>query len=105
MPPSPSAAASQQAISDFISVIRATPEGESLTVSILRSKSSEPITVEIQPQRQLANAPKSIGVLLTPNYVRTEVIKADNPIEAITPAAKLVASITGETATGLITLF
>jgi RIP metalloprotease RseP len=105
MAKSPSASASQKAISDFISVIRATPEGESLQVSILRNKGSEPITVDIRPQRLDAKAPKTIGVLLAPNYVRTEIVKVNNPIEAVTPAATLVSAITKETASGLFTFF
>ncbi|CAB9503079.1 Probable membrane metalloprotease ARASP2, chloroplastic [Seminavis robusta] len=103
MSQSPGAAASQQAISNFISDIRATPDGYSLQVSILRNKQAE--TVSIQPKRVSPDGPKTIGVLLTPNFIKTEVIKFDNPVQAVAPAAKLVSSSTKDTAAGLFSVF
>ena len=101
----PTAAVSQKAISDFISVIRTTPDGDSLQVSVIRQKGADPVDVTIQPKRIEANAPKTIGVMLSPNFIRTELMKVDNPVDAVVPAAKLVSSITKETASGLVMFF
>ena len=103
MTESPSAAVSQEAISDFIKTIRATPDGESLSVSILRNGGRQ--DVSIQPKKMDGNSAKSIGVLLSPNFARTEVIKANNPLEAVPPALKIVTSMTKETAAGLSKFF
>lgn len=99
MKPSPSAAVASEAIADFIKTIKATPDGESLSVSILRNGATQ--DVAIQPKRAEANSAKSIGVMLSPNFARTEVIKTNNPLEAVAPAAKIVTSMTQETAAGL----
>ena len=62
--------------------------------------------VTIQPKRFGGEkAPKTIGVLLSPNYIRTELMKVDNPVDAIVPAAKITTRITTETANGLLTFF
>lgn len=105
MAENPSASLSQKAISDFISVIRATPDGETLNLAVVRKKGAEPVAITIQPKRLEANAPKTIGVMLSPNFVKTELIKVDNPAKAVVPAAKLVSSVTKETAEGLLTFF
>jgi RIP metalloprotease RseP len=102
MSPSPSAVDAQEAIADFIKTIRATPDGESLSVSVLRG--NEPVDVAIQPKKLDGNS-KSIGVMLSPNFARTEIIKADNPIDAVAPAAKMVSTMTKDTAVGLSKFF
>ena len=104
MAPSPSAVVAQEAISDFIKTIRATPDGESLSVTILRNGKNQ--DVSIQPKRlEGNNGAKSIGVLLSPNFARTDIIKKDNPLEALAPAFQMVSSMTQETAAGLAKFF
>ena len=101
----PTAAASQEAITKVISTIRATPDGGDVKLSVIRNKGATPIDVSIEPTRVKASAPKTVGVMLSPNFVRTELVKANNPLEAIAPAAKLVTSTTQETASGLLRFF
>lgn len=100
----PTTAQSQKAINDFISTIRSTPDGEQLNLSVLRN--NKPLDVSIKPKRvDGEKAPKTIGVLLSPNFVKTELLKVDNPVDAVVPAAKLTYRITLETANGLLTFF
>lgn len=99
----PSTAQSQKAINDFIATIHRTRDGDELRLSILRK--NDPVEVKIQPKRVDEKAPKTIGVLLSPNYVKTELLKVENPVDAIVPAAKLTGRITSETANALLTFF
>jgi len=112
----PTAAASQKAISDLISTIRATPDGSDLTLSVLRGNNRassnnpqqrQPLEVTIAPKRKADDnkAPPSIGVMLSPNFVKMETLKVDKPQDAILPAARLVSSNTRETAQGLLKFF
>jgi len=103
----PTAAASQKAITDLISTIRATPDGDDLKLSVIRKKASKPVDVTIAPKRAEGNSkgPKTIGVMLSPNFVKMENLKVDNPMDAIVPAARLVSSTTQETANGLLKFF
>lgn len=89
----------------MISTIRATPDGDDVKLSVIRSKGSNPVDLSIKPTRVQTNAPKTVGVMLSPNYVKTELLKVNNPVEAVVPAAKLVSSTTRETAGGLLKFF
>ena len=56
----------------------------------------------MQPNRN--NGVTSIGVMLGPNYVKTELIKASNPIDAASKAGSALYTITSQTASSLFGL-
>eukprot|EP00568_Trieres_chinensis_P010496 CAMPEP_0183301714 /NCGR_PEP_ID=MMETSP0160_2-20130417/7737_1 /TAXON_ID=2839 ORGANISM="Odontella Sinensis, Strain Grunow 1884" /NCGR_SAMPLE_ID=MMETSP0160_2 /ASSEMBLY_ACC=CAM_ASM_000250 /LENGTH=589 /DNA_ID=CAMNT_0025464383 /DNA_START=35 /DNA_END=1804 /DNA_ORIENTATION=- len=121
----------QEDISKFISSIRANSPGDSLSLSILRTADGEsaefaknaadilktdnsgskskpvkvttPMEVTVQP-RPLADGPMSIGVMLSPNYVRTDLVKAENPVDAAVKAGGAVAEVTSQTARSILEL-
>ena len=113
---SPSAIASQQAISEFIARIRATNEGDALALSVVHPNRAgddinvpnvSPKTKEIfvQPKRSNnGNGPMTIGVLLAPNYKQTKILRTNNPIEAANLAVQYVSTLTQETANGILAL-
>jgi membrane-associated protease RseP (regulator of RpoE activity) len=98
---------SQRAMSDLIATIRATRDGDDVQLTVQRDRAA-PQVVRIQPQRVVsasgtsAVGPPSIGILMTPNYVKSAVLKSSNPIEAAGMAAKYASTITTETANGLL---
>lgn len=101
---------SQKAISEFIAQIRATPDGESLRLDVQHNnnnnqKSNQLEQVRVQPQRKGANEPQTIGVLLSPNYLKTDVLKTSNPVEAGRLALGYCTELTQETASGLFSFF
>ncbi|KAL7470784.1 hypothetical protein ACHAXS_011111 [Conticribra weissflogii] len=115
--------ASQKEISKVISTIRETPEGEPVKLTILHGKSDttaiatnnnintpqQPETVTVAPKRKLdalgqPTGPQSIGVMLAPNYLRTDMIKATNVLDAITKSSLAVYEITSETAKSIFGL-
>jgi len=96
---------SQKAISSVISSIRETPDGESVTLTIVHEKNTDSTEVINITPRQNTDGVKSIGVMLGPNYVRTDVIKASSIIDAANKAGSAVYQLTSETArsiTGLL---
>jgi membrane-associated protease RseP (regulator of RpoE activity) len=97
---------SQRAISELIATIRATTDGEDVQLTVQRDNQATQV-VRVQPQRVVSDlgtsGPPSIGVLLSPNYVKSAVLKSSNPIEAAGMAAKYATTITTETANGLLT--
>lgn len=95
---SPSAANSQKAIGEFIATIRATPEGESLKLSILQAGSKTAKDVSIQPKSN--GQAQSIGAMLGPNF-SMQTIKSTSPVEAAKLATVAVKDITSETFTGI----
>lgn len=105
----PSAMDSQRAISNFIAKIRATPEGGSLSLTVLHPNEKQPVQINIQPTRSGfgddKKAPMTIGTLLSPNYVETKVMKTSNPLGASELAFQYLSSITFETANGLAMFF
>ena len=128
-----SASDSQKAIRDLIAQIRATPEGESLTLDVkhgatraIRASANSALAasdstsiqqqqqqqsldrVRVQPKRvnNGDNAgPLTIGVLLSPNYAGTDIWKTSNPVEAAQLSLQYVTSVTQETASGLFSFF
>ena len=117
---SPSAISSQQAISEFIARIRATNEGDTLALSVVHptqkstSGPSEDSTLNLSPKVQEisvrpkrsndGSGPMTIGVLLSPNYKQTNMMRTSNPIEAANLAVQYVSTLTQETANGILTL-
>jgi RIP metalloprotease RseP len=106
---SPNVMQSQEAINEFISEIRKSSPGESLRLSIIQAAadgagaSKGPIDVVVKPQLNSDNA-RSIGVMLSPNYVRTDKIKAESLPDAVVKASKATSDITTSTARSLLTL-
>ena len=100
---SPSVFESQRAINDLISEIRSTPSGGDIALTVLRD--SKPVdVVRIKPKPMAgANAP-SIGVLLSPNFVKSEIMKTSNPVEAARLALQYTSTLTRETANGLLSV-
>lgn len=101
---SPSALDSQKAINNIIEKIRETPDGQVLRFSIVHDNQIEE-EVQIQPIRREGNGPQSIGVLLSPNFVKTQILKTADPIKAADIALRCTITLTQETANGLATFF
>ena len=93
------AAVAQQSITDFITKIRDTTDDETLTLAIVRA--NQKLDVTIQPTKSTETSPKSIGVMLKPNFLSVTRIQTKNIPEAATLAAKSVQEITTATAQGL----
>lgn len=100
---SPSASQAQKGINSFIAQIRATPEGESLKLKVLRSSGTGPVEVEVAPKA--TSGTPAIGVLLSPNFVKSEVLKSNDVVEASKMAAKYTNTLITDTASGLATVF
>lgn len=101
----PSVTASQAAITKFISQIRSTPEGESLTLTIVHpNQKNKPVDVVVQPKRSSTNGPLTIGTLLAPNYKQTDLLQTKNPIQAAIFAFQYVLTTTQDTANGILAL-
>lgn len=102
-----SAYSSQETINDFISNIRATTPGESLHLSVLKYKSNAPMELDIKPlpmNEKDPSSPLSIGVMIAPNYLGNESVKAANPIDAAVKAANEVSELTSQTARSIFSL-
>lgn len=100
---SPSVFESQRAINDLISEIRSTPSGGDITLTVLRDRKPVDV-VRIKPKPMAgANSP-SIGVLLSPNFVKSEIMKTSNPVEAARLALQYTSTLTRETANGLLSV-
>jgi membrane-associated protease RseP (regulator of RpoE activity) len=101
--PSPLASEAQKSISDLISTIRATPDGESLHLTIFRQGGDLPVQVDLRPKR-VSDGPQTIGVLLSPNFVQSELIRATSLVDGSVKAAEYVGVLTRETAQGLLSI-
>jgi len=82
---SPTAFASQEGITKFVSEIRQTKSGESLTLSVIKPNSATPTSVTIKPKplTEAPDAPSSIGVTLAPNFSRVDNVRATSLPDAI----------------------
>ena len=108
-----SVSAGQKQVSDVISVIRATPDGESVSVNVLRAKggasdSTEAAkttseTIRIQPSRSDGTT-QTIGVMLGPKFNRLERLKSDNPIVAMKLAWEYLSDIFTQTLLGTVSV-
>lgn len=101
----PSAYEAQEAISDLIANIRATPQGESIHLSVLKQNSKTPSEIDIKPKpidADDANSPLSIGVMIAPNFIGQQVIKADSVVDAVKIASVEVSDLTSQTATTIL---
>lgn len=95
---------SQKEMSDIISVIRETPDGESVRVTIVHGRGSDnKDEISVYPKKN-SDGLMSIGVTLMPNYVRTDVIFASSIADAIFKAGSAVYELTSETAQSIVGL-
>ena len=105
---SPSVMEAQKGMNDLISTIRATPDGGQVELSILRGQNDYAETVRIQPKRvlrageEVPSGAQTIGVMLTPNFVKTNMLKTGNLVEAARLACQYTYSVTADTAGGLV---
>lgn len=99
----PMATEAQKSITNFISTIRATPDGETLHLTLFHQGESIPVEVDVRPKR-VNSGPQTIGVLLSPNFVQSEVIRASSVVEGSVRAAQYVGTLTAETAQGLASI-
>lgn len=97
----PSVSETQKGINTVISTIRATPEGRSLELTVRHPGESRPVQVAVTPKRADKNSPQTIGVLLSPNYVKSEVVRSSSWTDGVLLAADYVLVLTKETAKGL----
>ena len=100
--PKPSVSEAQKGINDFIQQIRATPDGETLQLTVRHPGESGTVQVKIEPQTSSAGGIKTIGVLLQPNVAKAELLKSTNIPEAAGMAYKYTTSLIQQTATGLL---
>eukprot|EP00977_Amphora_coffeiformis_P019455 scaffold7257_cov177-Amphora_coffeaeformis.AAC.8 len=102
---SPTVFESQRAINDFISEIRATPSGDDIKLTVLRdNRPTEVVRIKPKPMSGGTAGAPSIGVLLSPNYVKSAVMKTNNPVEAARLAAQYTSTLTRETFNGLLSV-
>jgi len=78
----------QQGINDFIQTICNTLQGEALKLTILHSNEMTLVEVLVQPKVTTPGGPQSIGVLLTPNFVKTKLLQSDSVLEVASMAAQ-----------------
>lgn len=96
----------QDTVSSFISTIRAS-NGQSLHLSVLKNSAKAPVEVDVVPRPINVNdsdSPLSIGVMIAPNCVGKEYVKATSPTDAIVKASVEVSQLTYQTARGILQL-
>jgi RIP metalloprotease RseP len=101
----PSLTEAQKSVNDFIAQIRGTPDGESILLTVLHPNDEMPTSLRVTPQRVLTTGnqigPQTIGVLLTPNFVKAEVLQTRNWWQAAEYAQQYATTMTVDTAKGL----
>ncbi len=90
-------------IDDFIEVVRSTPEGDEVEVSLQRA--GVRVSKELIPTKLEPNASPTVGVSLRPNVIEVNRIKAQGIPEALREGAVEVRSVAAQTAGGLLTYF
>jgi len=99
--------ASQREISNVISTIRDTPDGESVKLTIIHggdgSTPDKADVVSIKPRKN-DNGQASIGVMLMPNYIRTDMVRGEGIMDAVTKAGTAVYDLTSDTAKSIVGL-
>jgi len=103
-------AETQKSISELISTIRSTQDGDYLNLVIQRNINAkqEPqiLDIKIQPTHMLdkennPTGPQSLGIVLSPNFIKTDLVKATSIPDAIGKSSEIVLDLTKETATSL----
>jgi membrane-associated protease RseP (regulator of RpoE activity) len=100
---SPLPGEAQKSISNLVSKIRATPDGETLHLTVFHQGESSPTQIDVRPKR-VNEGPQTIGVLLSPNFLQSEVVRADSVWDGGLKAAVYVGDLTRETARGLVSI-
>jgi len=98
-------ASSSQAIQDFIQTIRTTPEGESVTLKVVKASSqgsNNLVDIVVKPQINPGATSPSIGAMLGPNVQGIQRIRGANLVESSRLATQCVAEITTETWNGFL---
>jgi len=105
---SPSVTEATKGINNFISKIRSTPEDSSLRLQVLHPGSDKPVDVVVKPKRSTeggaVKGPQTIGVLLSPNFVKQKVLRSNSVTESAVLAADYVSKTTIDTAKGLVSV-
>lgn len=96
--------ASQRQISAFISTIRQTPVGESVELTIIHGRDSRDTDVVFVAPRTNDDGLTSIGVMLGPNYLRTDMVRASSVVDGVAKASTAVYQLTAQTASSIVGL-
>jgi RIP metalloprotease RseP len=113
----------QKQVSDVISTIRSTPDGQTVDFQVYRGGAPKgevekatgyaPTLVSVTPQRSGAStakegapskSPQSIGVFLSPNLARVEKLQSNNPIIASKLAWQYLSDIFTQTLNGILSV-
>jgi RIP metalloprotease RseP len=94
----PTAAEAEKGINSLVSSIRETPEGESIKLTITHPGSKSPSEVELE-----LSAIEGVGV--SPNFVKTEIMKTKNIPQAARHAADITFQLTKAAASRIIPSF
>lgn len=98
----PAVAASKQ-VNDMISSIRATPDGQSISLKVQRQGTVQ--DVQVQPKRTDLTAPQTIGVMLQPNFKEIQKIQSKDIGQAAKLAYEYWNQIFTQTLNGILGLF
>jgi len=99
------AGASQKSISDIIAEIRKTPPGDDVKLMVKQRNVASPVDVTIRPRPLDGDSgPQSIGVTLSSNFIKTEMVHASNIGEAAVIAGSTVQELASDTAKGFASL-
>jgi membrane-associated protease RseP (regulator of RpoE activity) len=98
----------QREISNVISTIRETPDGERVRLTIVHDGRDDSVgktsdEISVYPRRN-DDGLASIGVMLSPNYKRTDMIRASSVLDAMTKAGNAVYELTSDTARSILGL-
>jgi membrane-associated protease RseP (regulator of RpoE activity) len=96
----------QDTVSSFISTIRSS-NGETLHLSVLKYNAKSPADVDLTPRPMNvndSNSPLSIGVMIAPNCIGKEYVKASSPSDAVVKASVEVSQLTYQTTRGILQL-
>eukprot|EP00526_Cylindrotheca_closterium_P005922 CAMPEP_0113610590 /NCGR_PEP_ID=MMETSP0017_2-20120614/5108_1 /TAXON_ID=2856 /ORGANISM="Cylindrotheca closterium" /LENGTH=557 /DNA_ID=CAMNT_0000519489 /DNA_START=73 /DNA_END=1746 /DNA_ORIENTATION=- /assembly_acc=CAM_ASM_000147 len=99
-----SAIAASKQVSDIISGIRETKDGESVTLLVRKEGKPKPQDLVITPKRNNEVSPQTIGVFLSPNYLKTDKLKSSDPVEASRLAFGYLKGVTSQTLEGFTNL-
>jgi RIP metalloprotease RseP len=101
----------QKQVTDVISTIRQTPDGESVEVQVKRGTSVDGVvkSISIQPRRSAdaasaVAAPQSIGVFLSPNMLKIEKIQSNDILIAMQLAWQYLSDIYMQTLNGILSV-
>jgi RIP metalloprotease RseP len=99
----PTPLGAQKEVSNLISVIRATPDGGSVKLDVLRNGQNKDVIIE--PKSNESNGPKTIGVMLSPNFLAVQRIKADSIVQATQLATRQLVETSTQTLNGFGQIF